>query len=37
MSTITYKKPTLLDIPAMQELVAPEIESGVILPRSNDE
>lgn len=34
---IHYKKPTLLDIPAMQELVAPEIESGVILPRSNDE
>ena len=34
---ITYKKPTLLDIPAMQKLVAPEIESGVILPRSNDE
>jgi amino-acid N-acetyltransferase len=35
--SITYKKPTLLDIPAMQELVTPEIESGVILPRSNDE
>lgn len=34
---IHYKKPTLLDIPAMQDLVAPEIESGVILPRSNDE
>ncbi|MBD3798625.1 N-acetyltransferase [Sulfuricurvum sp.] len=34
---ITYKKPTLHDIPAMQQLVAPEIESGVILPRSNDE
>ncbi|MFY9141377.1 N-acetyltransferase [Sulfuricurvum sp.] len=35
--SITYKKPTLLDIPAMQRLVAPEIETGVILPRSNDE
>lgn len=37
MSTITYKKPTLRDIPAMQQLVAPEVESGVILARSNDE
>ncbi|MBN2871157.1 MAG: N-acetyltransferase [Campylobacterales bacterium] len=37
MSEILYKKPTLRDIPAMQKLVAPEIESGVILPRSNDE
>lgn len=37
MSSITYKKPTLLDIPAMQQLVEPEIETGVILPRSNDE
>lgn len=37
MSEIIYKKPTLCDIPAMQMLVAPEIESGVILPRSNDE
>ncbi|MCK9372896.1 MAG: N-acetyltransferase [Sulfuricurvum sp.] len=37
MPEILYKKPTLLDIPAMQTLVAPEIESGVILPRSNDE
>jgi len=35
--SITYKKPTLQDIPAMQQLVEPEIESGVILPRSNDE
>lgn len=34
---ITYKKPTLHDISAMQLLVEPEIESGVILPRSNDE
>ncbi len=37
MSTITYKKPTLSDIPAMQMLVAPEVESGVILARSDDE
>jgi len=37
MNPIAYKKPTLRDIPAMQQLVAPEIESGVILPRSNDE
>lgn len=37
MSSITYKKPTLHDIPAMQLLVAPEIETGVILPRSDDE
>lgn len=35
--SITYKKPTLRDIPAMQQLVMPEIESGVILHRSNDE
>ena len=35
--SISYKKPTLRDIPAMQQLVAPEIESGVILHRSNDE
>ncbi len=37
MSVITYKKPTLFDIPAMQLLVAPEIDSGVILARSDDE
>jgi amino-acid N-acetyltransferase len=35
--SIHYKKPTLDDIPSMQKLVEPEIESGVILPRSNDE
>jgi amino-acid N-acetyltransferase len=35
--SIIYKKPTLNDIDAMQLLVEPEIESGVILPRSNDE
>jgi amino-acid N-acetyltransferase len=37
VSTITYKKPTLADIPSMQRLVAPEVESGVILARSDDE
>ncbi len=35
--SIIYRKPTLRDIPSMQSLVAPEIESGVILSRSNDE
>lgn len=34
---IEYKKPTLRDIPQMQLLVAPEIESGVILLRTDDE
>lgn len=34
---LTYRKATLLDIPAMQVLVAPEVESGVILKRNNDE
>ena len=34
---IEYKKPKLSDIPQMQLLVAPEIESGVILPRTDDE
>ncbi len=37
MKTIVYKKPTLRDIPAMQRLVAPEVESGIILARNNDE
>lgn len=37
MRGITYRKPTLFDIPAMKNLVAPEIESGVILARSDDE
>jgi amino-acid N-acetyltransferase len=32
-----FRKATLLDIPAMQVLVAPEVESGVILKRSSDE
>lgn len=37
MGEITYKKATLRDIPFMQALVSPEIESGVILSRSDDE
>jgi len=37
MNPISYFKPTLRDIPDMQKLVAPEVESGVILPRTNDE
>ncbi len=34
---ITFVKPKLSDIASMQALVAPEIESGIILPRSDDE
>ena len=34
---ITYRKASLLDIPEMQNLVEPEIQSGVILYRSDDE
>jgi len=34
---ITYKKASLSDIAAMQRLVEPEIRSGVILHRSDDE
>jgi amino-acid N-acetyltransferase len=34
---IRYSKATLGDITKMQELVFPEVESGIILPRSNDE
>ncbi len=34
---LAYRKATLLDIPAMQVLVAPEVESGIILQRNNDE
>lgn len=37
MNLISYKKASLLDIPAMQSLVEPEIQSGVILYRSDDE
>jgi len=34
---IDYKKATLLEIPLMQKLVFPEVESGAILLRSDDE
>jgi len=34
---IEYVKAKLSDIPKMQELIAPEVESGVILQRSSDE
>ena len=34
---INYKKASLSDIVSMQELVLPEVESGVILERSSDE
>jgi len=34
---VEYKKATLRDVQRMQQLVAPEVESGVILPRSSDE
>jgi len=34
---IEFQKATLYDIKLMQELVAPEVVSGVILPRSDDE
>ena len=34
---IRYTKATLSDIKDMQLLIAPEVESGVILPRNDDE
>jgi amino-acid N-acetyltransferase len=34
---IEYKKAKLSDIAAMQKLVAPQVESGIILDRTNDE
>ncbi|WP_455756049.1 N-acetyltransferase [Sulfurimonas sp.] len=34
---IEYKKASLHNISAMQELVLPEVESGIILERSSDE
>ncbi len=34
---IIYVKPTLLDISEMQKLVKPEVDEGIILPRSDDE
>ncbi len=34
---LNLTKATLQEIPLMQELVAPEVQNGVILPRSDDE
>lgn len=34
---VTYRKAMIHDIPAMQQLVRPEIESGVILMRTDNE
>ena len=34
---ISFYKPTVLDIPLMQELVKPEVEKGIILLRTKDE
>ncbi|WP_198305814.1 N-acetyltransferase [Arcobacter vandammei] len=34
---IEFYKPTVLDIPAMQELVRPEVDKGIILLRTQDE
>jgi len=34
---IVYKKPTLSDIPSMQQLIKPEVDNGTILYRSDDE
>ncbi|MFK5936764.1 MAG: N-acetyltransferase [Sulfurimonas sp.] len=34
---IEYVKATLLDIPKMQALITPEVDSGIILTRSEDE
>lgn len=34
---VNLRKATLADIDSMQELVAPEVESGVILERNSDE
>lgn len=36
-SNVTYSKATLADVAAMQELVAEEVEKGIILHRSDDE
>ena len=35
--SIVYEKPTLKDIDQMQRLVMPEVQSGIILYRSDDE
>ncbi len=34
---VTYKKPILTDIPAMQRLATQYVKDGIILPRSDDE
>lgn len=34
---ITYRKASLSDVKVMQDLVAPQVEEGIILPRSSDE
>lgn len=34
---IEFVKPTLQDVPSMQQLVQPEVDSGIILERSYDE
>lgn len=34
---ITYKKASLSDVAQMQQLVKPEVQSGIILPRSDDD
>lgn len=34
---IMYKKASLSDVAQMQQLVKPEVESGIILPRSDDD
>ncbi len=37
LQRLEFVKATLADIPRMQELVHPEVESGIILDRSDDE
>ena len=34
---IEFYKPTVLDIPQMQDLVKPEVDKGIILLRTEDE
>lgn len=35
--SLVVQKPSLFDIPAMQQLVEPEVKSGIILSRSDNE
>ncbi len=37
MQKIEFDKATLKDIEAMQKIVEPEVQNGIILPRTNDE